>query len=72
MGDKNRKRLSGRKVYDFFACLAVVVVILAGQPHFFIGATVGFAIGKVVGLVIGGVVLMETDIAVNFSGLFLY
>ena len=32
----------------------------------------GLAIGGTVGLAIGGAVLIETDIAIGFSGLFLW
>ena len=49
-----------------------MVVILADQPRFFVGAVVGLAIGGVVGLAIGEVVLTGTDIAVGFSGLSLW
>ena len=41
----------------------VVVVDLAGQPRFFVGAVVGFAID--------GVILTEREVAVSFSKLFL-
>ena len=47
----------------------VVVVDLAGQPHFFVGAAVGLVIGGVVDLAIGEVVKTKTDIAVGFFGL---
>ena len=48
-----------------------MVVVLADQPRFFVGAAVGLAISRTVGLAIGGTVLTGTDIAVGFSGLFL-
>ena len=47
----------------------VVVVNLIGQLRFFIRAAVGLNISRVIGLAIGGVVLMGTDVAVDFSGL---
>ena len=49
-----------------------MVVILAGQSHFFVEAAVGLAIGGTVGLAIGGAVLTEMDVAVGFSGLSLW
>ena len=49
----------------------VVVVDLAGQPRFFVKATLGLDIGKIVSLAIGRAVLIGTDIAVSFFILFL-
>ena len=46
-----------------------MVVDLAGQPRFIIGATVGLGISKAIGLAIGGVVSIGTDVAVSFFGL---
>ena len=48
------------------------MVDLADQPHFFVGVAVGIGIGGAVGLAIGGAVLTGTDVAVGFSGLFLW
>ena len=44
------------------------------QPHFrFIGISVkGLDINKVMGLAIDGAILIETNIVINFSGLFLW
>ena len=53
---------------NFFACL-IVVVDLASQPCFFIGAAVGLAISGAVGLAIDRAILMGTDVAVSFSRL---
>ena len=50
----------------------IVVVDLAGQPHFFVGAAVGLGISGAVGLAIDGAVLTGTDVAVGFSGLSLW
>ena len=49
----------------------IMIVDLASQPRFFVGVAIGLDISGVVGLVINGIVLTETDIAVNFSRLFL-
>ena len=49
-----------------------MVVVLASQPRFFIGAAVGLAIGGAMGLAIGRAVLTETDVAVGFSELSLW
>ena len=63
-GKKTRKRSSKREVQDFFACLVVVVVVdLAGRPHFFIRVVMGFAIG--------GAILIEKKVTVGFSEFFL-
>ena len=48
-----------------------MVINLAGQPCFFVRAVVFFAIGGAMGLVIDGAVLMKTNVAIGFSGLFL-
>ena len=47
----------------------IVVVDLAGQPYFFVGAIMGLSISRAVGLAIGGVVSTGTDVAVGFSRL---
>ena len=48
------------------------MVVLAGQPCFFIEIAVGFTISGAVDLAIGEAVSMERDVAVGFSGLFLW
>ena len=50
----------------------IVVVDLAGQPHFFVGAAVNLAIDGAVDLAISGAVLTGIDVAVSFSELFLW
>ena len=49
-----------------------MVVDLAGQLRFFVGAAVGLGIGRAVGLAVGGAVLIGTNIAVGFFGLSLW
>ena len=49
-----------------------MVMVLASQLHFFVGAAVGLAIGGAVGLAIGGAVSTGTDVAISFSGLSLW
>ena len=46
-----------------------MVVDLASQPRFFVGATIGLDIGGVVSLAIDRTVLTGTDIAIGFSEL---
>ena len=52
----------------------MVVVDLTGWSRFrFIGMfAVGLGIGRAMGLVIGRVISAEADVAVGFSGLFLW
>ena len=45
---------------------------LASRPYFFVGVTMGLVIGEMVDLAIGGAVLTRADIAIGFSGLFLW
>ena len=45
------------------------MVVLAGQPRFFVKAAVGLGIGGAVGLAINRAILTGTDIAISFSGL---
>ena len=47
----------------------IVVVDLAGQPHFFIRAAVSLDINGVVSLAIIRAVLIRTNIAIGFFGL---
>ena len=47
----------------------MMVVVLASQPHFFVGAAMGLTIGEVMGLAIDKTVLTGTDVAVGFSRL---
>ena len=49
-----------------------MVVDLADQPRFFVRATMGLGISKVVSLAIGKAVSTGTDVAIGFSGLFLW
>ena len=49
----------------------MVVIDLASQPRFFVGAAMGLAINRLIGLAIGGAILTKADVVVNFSGLFL-
>ena len=50
----------------------VMMMDLAGQPRFFVGAAVGLGISRAMGLAINGAVLTGTDIAVGFSRLSLW
>ena len=63
MEEENGKGSSKKEVYNFFACLVMVVIDLGGRPHFFNGA--------VVGLAISGALLMGREIVVGFFELFL-
>ena len=49
-----------------------MMVDLAGQSCFFVRATMDLAFGRAVNLAISGVVSTEIDIAIGFSGLFLW
>ena len=72
MGEENRKRLSKREVLDFFACLLIMVVNLAGQSHFFVRIAISLAFGGTMGLIIDEIVSMEINITVGFFELFLW
>ena len=55
--------------------MVMVVVNLAGQPHFFVetvvGWTIGLAISETVGLAIDGATSTRTDVTVGIFALFL-
>ena len=52
----------------------VVVIDLAGQPHFFIRATISliFDLDRAVNLAIDRIILRKTNIAIGFFELFLW
>ena len=56
--------MSRREIYNFFACLVVVVVNLINQSHFFIKAVVGLAISRAI--------LTGKKVVIEFSRLFLW
>ena len=52
--------------------MIIVVIDLASQSHFFIGAAMGLDISKTMGLTIDGAVSTKTDITIGFFELFLW
>ena len=67
--EKNWEKLSKKKFKDFFTYLVIVLMNLASGLRFVIEVAM---VGLTVCLAISEAVLMETDIAIGFSELFLW